>query len=348
MSEYGWTPAPDQLLPCGLPQPRGPLSTWLLQHLSERAHPLDQAPEAEGDALHGEDAALALYVLYELHYRGFAGVDEAWEWHPGLLEVRARLEARFLEALRARVGELPTGGAPREALEQAMSIVSGPSLSEYVADRATLDQVRELAVQRSGYQLKEADPHSFALPRLSGRAKAAMVEIQADEYGEGKLRDAHSTLFGLTMTELGLDPSYGHYLDHLPGVTLATVNLVSLFGLHRRWRGALCGHLATFELTSVTPMGNYAAGLRRLGLSTAARHFYEVHVVADAHHGSVAADELVGGLLEQEPELFEQVMLGAAAVSVLERAFADHVLQAFQSGQSSLRLALRPPLYAVA
>lgn len=41
-------------------------------------------------------------------------------------------------------------------------------------------------MHRSAYQLKEADPHSFALPRVpAGRAKAAFVEIQADEYGGG-------------------------------------------------------------------------------------------------------------------------------------------------------------------
>src|SRR5207253_3145280 len=141
------------------------------------------------------------------------------------------------------------------------------------------------------WQLKEADPHSWAIPRLAGRPKAALVEIQKDEYGEGVERDMHQVLFGLTMHSLGLDPSYGAYLDHLPAVTLATVNLVSLFGLHRKWRGALCGHLATFEMTSVQPMGNYAAAMRRLGMSTDSRHFYEVHVVADAHHSSVGAEQ---------------------------------------------------------
>src|SRR3712207_8445227 len=40
--------------------------------------------------------------------------------------------------------------------------------------------------QRSIYTLKEADPHSWAIPRLTGRAKAALVEIQSDEYGEGR------------------------------------------------------------------------------------------------------------------------------------------------------------------
>ena len=120
-------------------------------------------------------------------------------------------------------------------------------------------------------------------------------------------------------------------------MTLATVNLVSFFGLHRAWRGALCGHLATFEMTSVGPMGNYAAALRRLGLSSDARHFYEVHVVADAHHSTVGAEALAGGLIEQEPQLASQVLFGAAAVSVLERAFADFVLGEFAAGRSTLR-----------
>jgi len=36
-----------------------------------------------------------------------------------------------------------------------------------------------------------------------------------------------------------------------------------MFGLHRRFRGALVGHLAIFEMTSIGPMGRYATGLRR-------------------------------------------------------------------------------------
>ncbi|GAA2625856.1 hypothetical protein GCM10010425_23090 [Streptomyces spororaveus] len=30
----------------------------------------------------GEDLQLALYMLYELHYRGFDGVDDARKWDP--------------------------------------------------------------------------------------------------------------------------------------------------------------------------------------------------------------------------------------------------------------------------
>jgi len=340
MAEYGWTPTLEQLRPQGLPPARGPLSGWLVDRLAGPPGDVGRPPAYDGDPVHGEDAALALYVLYELHYRGFSGVDDAWEWEPSLLAVRAGLEADFLARLHELVGPVPRAFDSTAGLRQALQVVDGPSLSRYAEDEATLQEVRELAVHRSAWQLKEADPHSWAIPRLSGRAKAALVEIQKEEYGDGVERDSHQVLFGLTMLELGLDPSYGAYLDHLPAVTLATVNLVSLFGLHRQWRGALVGHLAAFEMTSIEPMGNYAAGLKRLGLSTDARHFYEVHVVADAHHSELAAEALAGGLIEQEPELAEQVLFGAAAVSVLERCFADHVLAAFGAGRTSLLVPL--------
>lgn len=336
MAEYGWTPTPEQRRPQGLPRPRGPLSAWLVDRLAGPPRDVGHAPAYDGDPVHGEDAAIALYTLYELHYRGFDGVDDGWEWEPSLLAARAGLERDFLQRLADLVGPLPRALDLQEGLQQALAGVPGPSLSRYAEDEATLEQVRELAAHRSAWQLKEADPHSWALPRLGGRAKAALVEIQKEEYGDGVERDMHQVLFGLTMVELGLDPSYGAYLDHLPGVTLATVNLVSLFGLHRRWRGALVGHLAAFEMTSVVPMGNYAGALKRLGLSTDARHFYEVHVVADAHHCTLAAESLAGGLVEAEPELAPQVVFGAAAVSVLERAFADHALAAFAEDQCSL------------
>ena len=50
-------------------------------------------------------------------------------------------------------------------------------------------------MHRSAYQLKEADPHSWALPRLSGPPKAALVEVQADEYGGGRPERIHAELF---------------------------------------------------------------------------------------------------------------------------------------------------------
>src|ERR1019366_6553770 len=86
-------------------------------------------------------------------------------------------------------------------------------------------------------------------------------ELHYRKYGSGSVVGMHSTLIADTMTALGLDSAYGAYVDELPGPTLATVNLVSVFGLHRRWRPALVGHLAIFEMTSIAPMGRYSRAL---------------------------------------------------------------------------------------
>jgi len=149
----------------------------------------------------------------------------------------------------------------------------------------------------------------------------------------------HSELFALTLREVGLDDAYGAHLDRIPGVTLATVNLATLFGLHRRWRGALVGHLAVFEMTSVEPMGRYSVALRRHGFGPWARLFYDTHVVADAHHQTLAARELAGGLLAAEPELLDDVLFGAQAVTVLEQRFTRHVLACWSADRTSLRAA---------
>jgi hypothetical protein len=151
----------------------------------------------------------------------------------------------------------PEGSVAAEDMDVALRAVEAaddaPSLSRHLEREGTRDEMLEFIVHRSAYQLKEADPHSWALPRLTGAPKAAMVEIQADEYGGGNAERMHSALFAKSMDGLGLDSRYGAYLDRIPGVTLATVNLMSLLGLHRRWRGALVGHLALFEISSSVP-----------------------------------------------------------------------------------------------
>lgn len=331
----------------GLPQPRGAISEALLAALVLPVHRLVVAPFATPpDPLSDEDLQLALYCCYELHYRGLPDVADEWEWEPTLLALRRDLEACFEAALRATVAQLTTPSRPEDmdlALRAVAAADHGPSLSRYIEREATVEEVLELLVHRSAYQLKEADPHSWALPRLHGAPKAALVQIQADEYGNGDPQRIHATLFADTMDELGLDARYGAYIDDLPGATLATVNLMSLFGLHRRWRGAIVGHLALFEMESSVPNRRYASGLRRLGLGTSrATRFFDEHVTADAIHENVAAVDLAGGLARQQPQLTRDILWGAAALAALDARAAGRLLASWAEGRTSLRRKLPP------
>lgn len=308
----------------------------LLAHLADPPHALALVDVPDDP----EDRQLALYLCYELHYRGLDGVPDDWEWEPSLLALRRALEDRFEGELVARVPREAEALRAQDADLALRAIVDaddGPSLSRHLERDGTLAQFHEFVVHRSAYQLKEADPHSWAMPRLSGPPKAALVEIQADEYGGGRAERIHARLFADSMEALGLDSTYGAYVDRLPAVTLQTVNLMSLFGLHRRLRGAIVGHLALFEMTSSVPNRRYAAGLRRLGFSGAATEFFDEHVEADAVHEAVASVDLAGGLIGQEPALAGDVLWGARCLAALEREWAAHLLEAWNAGRSSLR-----------
>ncbi|MFC4948623.1 iron-containing redox enzyme family protein, partial [Pseudonocardia sp. GCM10023141] len=74
----------------------------------------------------------------------------------------------------------------------------------------------------------------------------------------------------------------------------------------------------------------------RHGASAAARHFYDVHVVADAHHQTVAAQQLAVGLAEQEPQLATDIIFGAEAVTAVEGALTRYLMTCWERGESSL------------
>jgi hypothetical protein len=283
------------------------------------------------------DAQLALWVLYELHYRGFDDAAGDHEWDPELLRLRGALERRFEGELRQAtsplLAEVDEETDVAEALLALVAADTGPSMASFLHRHAGREQVLEYLRQRSLQQLKESDPQSFLLPRLEGAAKVALAEIQYDELGAGRAENLHQTLFVQTLEAAGLDPTYGAYVEGITAISFASANVMSLFGLHRRLRGAGAGHFAAFEATSSVPSRKVAAGFDRLGFpAEAATYFYE-HVEADAVHEQVAVRDLCGSLVAAEPELREDVLFGAATVLHLDGLFARELLDKWQAGE---------------
>ncbi|MCU1447502.1 iron-containing redox enzyme family protein [Cryobacterium sp.] len=329
-----------------MPQARGPVSTNLRKLISnqhtEFGVDLDAALRATDDVLQDDDLQLALFMAYELRYSGLQGIDDDWEWHPEVLALCAAIERLFEAALRERVS-LPPLPAPdvesvAAALFELTGADSGPSVSRFLAKKATDEQAREFLILRSIYQLKEADPHTWAIPRIRSRAKAALVEIQADEYGGGRFERMHSELFARTMRGVGLDAGYGHYIDAVPAITLASSNMMTMFGTHRRLRGATAGHLAAFEMTSSQPNRLYGNGFRRLGYDANVTFYFDEHVEADAVHEQIAARDLAGSLVTDEPELLEDVFFGAAAGLYVDGLAGAQQIDAWTAGHSALRV----------
>ncbi|MFD9752108.1 iron-containing redox enzyme family protein [[Kitasatospora] papulosa] len=306
-----------------LPRARGELSAGVIAFLRDDGALPEPGAARDADP-YGDDLQLALYVCYELHYRGFAGVRPELEWDPPLLTVRGALEDRFLTALRHDVPATDELDGVLEGL--LVEPVRGSGVSWFLQDRGELRHLREYAIQRSLYHLKEADPHAWVLPRLSGRAKAGMAAIEYDEFGAGREDRVHAGLFAGLMSDLGLDTAYGRYLDQGCAPMLALVNLMSLFGLHRRLRGALVGHFAAVEITSSPGSRRLAHAMKRNGAGPAAEFFYTEHVEADAVHEQVVRRDVIGGLLDDEPAMATDIAFGITATSYLEERLGDRML----------------------
>lgn len=324
-----------------LPFAVGPLSSAVLELLAGRPprRLLSRIDVPIGDSdPYGLDLQLALYVCYELHYRGFDGVDSRWEWNAGLLHLRACLEEVFSEALLHDVGR-PSESDTAQAEMAALSTepVDGKGLSYFLRDEGTWGQMREFFVHRSLYHLKEGDPHAWLIPRLSGQAKAAFVAIEFDEYGAGRGDRLHQRLFADLLVAADLDSGYLAYLDHVPAESLVVVNLMSMFGLHRGWRAAAVGHFASTEITSPPGSRRLVRALQRMGAPAPCIRFYAEHVEADAVHEQIVRTDVVGDLLTREPHLDRDVVFGIRALDLVEERLAARMLKSWDSERSSLR-----------
>ena len=304
--------------------------------------PVDVEPVP--DILSDDDVQIALWALYELSYHGFDEVDPAHEWAPGLLATRATIEAPFEAALRALAmpaveRALADHGSPSQvpaALAAVVDDTEDAGLAGHLHREATEEQYREFLVHRSIYHLKESDPHAFAIPRLEGGPKVALAELQYDEFGGGRADRLHSTLFARALEGAGLDPAYGAYVDVVPAATLSVNNAMSLFALHRRLRGALMGHLAAFESTSSLPCRRYSGGAERVGFDGRVTDYFDEHVEADAVHEQLACRHICQRLVEQHPELHEDVLFGAAVCMQLEALSGTLMVDSWRSGASAL------------
>lgn len=325
----GWLPTRGlgyRLSVTALPKPRGQLSDAVLARLRD-AGPVGRPVVAQPESR--DDAAITLWTLHELSYRSFDDVDDGAERDPDLLRVRRDLEDELEADLRQRWPGVPEGRDLVADLHDWIADHDGPSMARHVQTAATEEQVLDLLRFRSVYHLKEADPTTWVVPRLPVAAKAALVELQYDEYGVGDPARLHARLFAVGIEASGLRPEYGAYADEAPCEFLEQNNALSMFGLQRRLRGAAVGHLAAFEATSSLPSRRMAQGLERLGFPPEIVGYYAEHVEADAVHEQTALRDVCGSLIADEPLLEPDVWFGAWACLDLEDRSAAHLFDAW-------------------
>lgn len=309
------------------PRPRGEISAVLCEMLAgsdlrKAGECLAAAAEAisvSEDLLYDEDLQLSLFILYGLNRNWFIGVDGRTDWELRLSGIRTVIETAFEDRLRRDVEPLDltagTGDDVGEALANMVRGDDAPSVADFVFRSATIDQAREFLIHESAHRLGVADPRFL---------------------DEGVPETLRPRLFARTMELAELDPRPGAYADYLPAISLASANLVSFFGLHRRLAGAAHGHVTVGEMLSRADGSKLSCGLARLGFDPEATRCFEVESGSTAGPAPIATNDRAGGPDEDDPGTRDQMFFGAAASCLLHDLVDQWQLDSWEAGDPSL------------
>lgn len=312
---------PRRAHPTPLPRPRGPVSGALRTLLTgpptqdvgalvnSRMADLWSTPDDVPWWRAGDDAALALVYLTELHRRGLEGVDDRWEGSPLLATARWTLSGpirRGLERL-AEADDAPAHPTGCGVVRLVVALVAHASTPSPSAVAGGCREILELEVTLTAVQrLRERDAHATLLPSLAGAPRRLLAQTLA--MAPSADVDDEREAVAAVLHGLGLSDRTGSLLDTLPGAALWRVAVLDHLVTHRSSRASALGWLAAAD--ALAAAGRFVTGdaLRRHGLGTATARAWDEGVI-----GRMATLEAAERLVDAEPQLAADVLLGARA-----------------------------------
>ena len=234
------------------------------------------------------------------------GIDSTAEW--------LHREGTFLEARRAavagRAAEAPTDADGFvvwfEALEH-----NGPGqhdpLFDWLAEQATMDEMRWFLTQEVAGEAGFEDLSAITQVKLPPQPKLEIARNYWDEMGRGNIKGMHGPLLETLAHRLGLEPR--------PETTvweaLALANVMAGLAANRRFAYHSVGALGIIEQTAPARAALVAAGLKRLGVPSGDRHYFDLHAILDVKHSAAWNAEAIHPLVAANPAFAPAMAEGA-------------------------------------
>jgi hypothetical protein len=225
-----------------------------------------------------------------------------------------RLEGAFLEELRAEVAEeaaaAPRDGAGFVAWFEGLNAVGpgqGDPLFPWLAEEASLDEMRWFLTQEAAGEAGFEDLVAYAQVKLPARAKLELARNYWDEMGRGNPKGMHGPMLDRLVQALALAPA----IDTTVWESLALANAMTAMATTRRYAFHAVGALGAIELTAPARATATSAGLRRLGVSGKQRHYFDLHAVLDVKHSEAWNEEAIGPLVAEDPRRATALAEGA-------------------------------------
>jgi hypothetical protein len=254
---------------------------------------------------------VTLLAVHDLHVAPVEKVAGRvrWQHHPAVAALKVRLEERFLSRLdeRDRQAGWDLPADPAAALRSLAALDRVPRTYEWLAERASLDELRGFLALEGGPDGGFDDLVASCQVGLDGEAKLELARNYWDEMGNGEAADVHTELHRRFSRALGIE---GVARTEQPIEALDRAGLGSLLATNRSRQPEMVGALGLIELQAGPRCRKVLAALKRLGAPADAFPFYEVHALVDPKHGKDWVDHVVAPLGD-DPFWAEGIVRGA-------------------------------------
>jgi Iron-containing redox enzyme len=180
-------------------------------------------------------------------------------------------------------------------------------LFPWLAHKATLGQMKWFLTQEIAGEAGFEDLTAMTQVRFPVRPKLELARNYWDEMGRGAKKGMHGPLLETLATSLGLCPR----MESTVWESLALANTMAGLASNRRYAYHSIGALGAIELTAPSRAAAVAAGLKRLGVPSSDRHYFDLHSILDVKHSLAWNVEVIHPLIEQMPRVAQAIAEGA-------------------------------------
>jgi hypothetical protein len=183
----------------------------------------------------------------------------------------------------------------------------GDPLFPYLAEKATLPQMRWFIAQEMAGEAGFDDLAALAQIKLPTRAKLELARNYWDEMGRGHEEAMHGPMLERIGAALGVQS----VLEETVWESLALANMMVALAINRRYAFQSLGALGVVEMTSPTRVGLVDIGLARLGIKPRARQYYKIHATLDVKHSIAWNREIFHSIVADNPAAAPAIAEGA-------------------------------------
>jgi hypothetical protein len=233
-------------------------------------------------------------------------IDEDRDW---LL-----LEGEFLErerrAVASRAGEAPTDPDGFDAWLTDLTATGpgqGDPLFTWLADTCSMDQMKWVLAQEVAGEAGFEDLTALTQVKMPVAPKLELARNYWDEMGRGNEKGMHGPLLETLARRLGLAAKP----ETTVWESLALANTMAGLAWNRRYAYHSIGALGIIEQTAPSRAAAIGRGLKRLGVPTADRHYFDLHAILDIKHSEAWNKEAIRPLVAANPNVAHAIAEGA-------------------------------------